>query len=619
MSESTARHYLLKDQGSAQPQFSVEKPLVLSGRNSASNIVLGSGFSLTEEDRPFPVSAALQLNGDFTHLEDAALASFAEAELERHHRISYRSYDVEPNFRVCVLADQPSLLSRFSETYGAILEIEPLLVGQYHEEFGSPEDLKIVRSGRGYQLEYTLKSPVSRSLCTYCGLCGRICPEKCISENLYIDFGACTFCTDCEKNCPEKAIDLYGIERISLDVPAIIVLGDPHLSLPDDKSTIFKEDQVSEYLATLYSCQVSEVITCDHTICHLNGGTSTATGCRACLQACSFGAFKVRERAIAIDPFACTECGSCVSVCPTGAMQNQKLTDRSFLEFFRTFNLQSGNTVIIGSPADLQRLWWYGESRRYEGSLFFELVTGESIALMHLLVLLGMGASRIIVLSRPGSSNKNAATAVAEANHLFDKLFGVKNAAVLCSPDDIYGEQISENCSGASFSPIRDLSFVNRRLKLSAVLEYLVRSADRRIALQDGEVRFFGTLTCDEDLCTQCLACLNSCPIEALSADPATLTLGWNGGRCVGCRSCTEACPENALSYSGQAVLAEDYFQSKTIAQAEPMRCEGCGKIFGTKKSFNRVIDILSKKQQNPPEHLQYCEDCRVLKILENQ
>lgn len=593
--------------------------MVLSSRKSAAKIVLGSGFDLSEEDTAFPISAALQLNGDFTVMDNSSLAAFAEAELEKHHRISYRSYDVEPNFRVCVLADQARRLTEFSNTYGAILEIEPLLVGGYHEEFGSPEELQIVRSGRGYTVQYSLKSPINRTLCTYCGLCGRICPEKCISENLYIDFGACTFCTDCEKNCPEKAIDLYGIERISLDVPAIIILGEPRLSLPGDKSAIFGEERVSDYLATLYSCQVNEVVTCDHAICHLNGGTSATTGCRACLQACSFGAVKVSANTIAIDPFACTECGACVSVCPTGAMQNQKLTDRSFLEFFRTFELQAGSAVIIGSPADLQRLWWYTKSRRYESSLFFELVTGESVTLMHLLVLLALGASRVIVLSRPGSSNRNASAAVAEANRLFDKLFGVKQAAVIFSPDELSGEQVPGKHRGASFSPFRDLSFVNRRLKLSSVLEYLVRTADKQILLEEGEVRFFGTLSCDEGLCTQCLACLNSCPIEALSADPAALTLGWNGGSCVGCRSCIEACPEHALSYSGQAVLSDTYFQSKTIARAEPMHCEGCGKIFGTKKSFDRVIAILSEKQQSPPEHLNYCEDCRVLKILENQ
>ncbi|MEJ2057889.1 MAG: 4Fe-4S dicluster domain-containing protein, partial [Desulfofustis sp.] len=97
------------------------------------------------------------------------------------------------------------------------------------------------------------------------------------------------------------------------------------------------------------------------------------------------------------------------------------------------------------------------------------------------------------------------------------------------------------------------------------------------------------------------------------------LTLGWNGGLCIGCRSCVGACPENALSYAPLALLNNEYFKSRVIAQAEPMRCEGCGKIFGTKKSFDRVIEILSRNQQNPPEHLHYCEDCRVLKLFENQ
>lgn len=619
MSESKHNQYVLKDRGSAQPLFTREDAAPLAQQSSTGKIVFGSGFTLRDEESPFPLSAALQLNGDCTAMDASALASFAEAELEKHHRISYRSYDVEPDFRVCVLADQSSLLTEFSHTYGGILEIEALLIGSHHEDYGSAEELEIIPSGRGHTLNYTLKSPVNRTLCTYCGLCGRTCPERCISENLYFDFGACTFCTDCEKICPEKAIDLHGIERISLDIPAIIILGQPRLALPEKKRSIFHETQVADYLATLYSCRVDEVIACDHAICHLNGSASAETGCRACLQSCSYGAVKVASNQITIDPFSCTECGACVSVCPTGAMQNRKLTDRSFMEFFRTFELQPDTTVIIGSASDLKQFWWYSTSRSFDNLAFIEVARSESVSLMHLLFLVAHGANRVAVLSQPGSPNENLRAAIAETNLFFDKFFALKAAADICSPEDLSSGLLANKSTGPACKPYKDTGFINRRRKLSSIIEHLVSVSENEIILKAGEVRFFGTLSCDEHRCTQCLACLNSCPIEALSADSGTLTLRWNGGLCIGCRSCVDACPESALSYSGDATLAKDFFDSRVIAQAEPMHCQGCGKVFGTKKSFDRVMAILSRKQQNPPEHLQFCEDCRVLKLLENQ
>ena len=197
---------------------------------------------------------------------------------------------------------------------------------------------------------------------------------------------------DCEKQCPEQAVDLHAIERISLDIPALVIVEDPQLTLPDRQDSIYRLDTMSDFLATLFSCRVDEVITCDHSLCHYTH--STKTGCKACL---------------------------------------------------------------------------------------------------------------------------------------------------------------------------------------------------------------------------------GSCKIESLSADNATYSLCWNGSLCVGCQSCVEACPEEALTYRGGAVLTADYFRPVEVSRADPMVCEGCGKVFGTKKSFEKVIAILAAKQQTPAEHLHYCEDCRVVKLLEDQ
>lgn len=619
MTENKHHHYLLKDTGAATPQFSREKAVPLSRSTNPENIVLRSGFFQNDEPAGFPLSAALQLNGDCTAMGPVELAAFGEAEIEKHHRISYRSYDVEPNYRVCVIADSAASLEKFSDTYGGILEIEPLLVGTYHEGFSHAEELEITASKRGYKLSYIAKSPVNFERCTYCGLCGRICPERCISENLYLDFGSCTFCIDCENNCPENAIDLHGIERISLEIPAIIVLGEPQLSLPERKTAIFHEDQVTDFLATIYSCRVDEVITCDHAICHLNGGAGAEAGCRACLQSCSFGAVAIADREIVIDPFLCTECGACVSACPTGAIQNQKLTDSSFLEFFRSFELKQNTTVVIGSAADLKRLWWYSDRQRFDSTLFVEMVQSESLSPLHLLFLVAHGAAGVWVLSQQDATAENLRKSIDEVNLMLERWFDSTGICRICEPDELSADLLRDRSKSALPQQYRDLGFVNRRHKLSTVMEFLAGCAQRDITLEQGDVRFFGTVRCNEERCTQCLACLNCCPIGALSADPENLTLGWNGGLCVGCRSCVEACPEHALTYAPLALLDNDYFTFRIIAEAEPIRCEECGKVFGTKKSFERVIEILSRKQQNPPDHLQYCEDCRVLKLLENQ
>jgi ferredoxin len=150
-------------------------------------------------------------------------------------------------------------------------------------------------------------------------------------------------------------------------------------------------------------------------------------------------------------------------------------------------------------------------------------------------------------------------------------------------------------------------------------LEHAVSNLDKTVTVQNDEDALFHSIICDEEKCTQCLACLNECKIGALSADPSSLTLSWSGSLCTGCTACVDICPENALSTGMQAVISQAYFHPAIAAQAEPMRCKQCGKIFGTKKSFDRVMEILAREKMDHDGHFEFCEDCRVIKLLESE
>jgi ferredoxin len=617
MSHIHNKRYVLKNDDSATPVFSVEHRNPLADNQSDENLLLQSGFPSENGSRGCVFSAALQLNGDCTQMDEKSLAQFATAELERHHRISYKTYDVDPDYRVCVITDSPSDLDRFIATYGGILEIEPLLVGSHSPSYATADELDIRSAGGGYSLSYTVKSVVNRSRCNYCGLCGRICPVQCISEDLYFDFGTCTLCNECEKQCPEKAIDLHAIERISLEIPALVILGNPQLTLPEKQDSIYRQESMPDFLATLFSCRVEEVITCSHSLCHYT--PSSDTGCKACLASCRYGAIKIRDNQIEIDPFTCVECGACVSICPTGAMQNQKFPDQSFIEFFRTYSLEDGCTVVLGSAADFNYCWWHSDLPRLEHTCFIEVPQSGSMTLMHLLFIIAHGAKRVVVLDDSTTSGTALHELVKEANLLCEKTISSAEPFTICVPDDLNSHLAEQKPVKPPSALYRDLNFINRRQKLSSILAHFSGLSESDLTLKENEIRFIGTIACDDERCTQCLACLNSCKIESLSADSDSLSLCWNGSLCIICQSCIEACPEDALAYKGGAVLENKFFTPVEVSKAEPMHCEGCGKVFGTRKSFEKVMAILVKKQQNPPEHLHYCEDCRVLKLLEDQ
>ena len=52
----------------------------------------------------------------------------------------------------------------------------------------------------------------------------------------------------------------------------------------------------------------------------------------------------------------------------------------------------------------------------------------------------------------------------------------------------------------------------------------------------------------DEDVCTQCGACVTICPTDALRADPQTQEVIFDADECVACELCVPACPPRAMT-----------------------------------------------------------------------
>jgi len=101
---------------------------------SDQDILLAGGFPEIHPDSLFPLSPTLQLNGDLGNFNAAALHQIASVELSRHTGTRFRSYTLAPDTRVIVLADNQDKLFSFIDTYGSLLDLQPLLLKGYHPE-----------------------------------------------------------------------------------------------------------------------------------------------------------------------------------------------------------------------------------------------------------------------------------------------------------------------------------------------------------------------------------------------------------------------------------------------------------------------------------------------------
>lgn len=580
------------------------------------NILLAGGFPTIHPDSSFPLSPTLQLNGDLTDTDDTNMAALAKAEFIRHNSQSYRSYTLEPDSRVAVLGADADSLYTFIDTYGGVLQIDPILTQGYDPAMTTAQELQVNRLKTGFQLNFTVKQPIDLSRCTYCGACGPACPEHCLSEQLFLNFSHCTLCNECLSACPHEAIDLHAVERRELTTPAILLLDGTKVDLPDQKKNIYSENTLPALFESIYSTEIEEVIAWEATFCQYSAKLST--GCTACVSACNNAAVKQGKNGVQIDHLACIECGACLSSCPTGALQYKRFDDPGFVEYFRTFPLSPGTTVVLGDEEALHQYWWHNSSKRHSDVFFMEFPTPAALCAMHFLLLYAMGAKRIFVL---GKENSTMALQVQFTNSLLQTLFQQEHPVCLSNIAELANAIEEDESSSVLTNFHHNFSYSNRRNKLIDLIQFLrLQSVTEPTILTDAAIKDFGEIICDQEKCTQCIACVNECRMEALVADSDSYSLKHTPARCVQCGICVTVCPEKALTTQSGLSLKDDFFKERIVAQAEPAKCKGCGKIFGTRKSLEKVIAILSAKNMWDSEDdlLSYCDNCRVVNLYES-
>ncbi len=586
-----------------------------SGLEDLGSVRLVSGFPGLMEDQPVTISPALQLNGDLSRFTPAQLCDLAERELFWKNQVIFRSYTLEPDFRAAVIAGSPERLSSFMDTWGGILEITPILTGGYHPGATTASDIKIRQEASGVTLSISARSPFDSAACSGCGVCAPECPEGCLKKEFFIDFDSCTMCGLCAEACPTKAIDLHAFDSVEVTVPAVIFLSDSGLSIPGHIRGLFPEDQLDSFVSSICERLVEEVISVDPFICQL--GSRPGAGCRKCLEACPSFAVLVRDGSIEIDHLACTECGRCVGSCPTGALQYERFNDRALSAYTAGMDLAPGTTVVIGSEDALHEFWWKNRTKHFPSTLFMEYPQIGALGTWHLLLLLAQGAGRVLILDAGETGADLLSSAISLVNRIVRILFGTEGpfAAYVSVGEAASWIRGTEDSLLSGLMP--QGRYAGRRRDLVRILAFLIEHASGTGSLEAGLSADFGSLTVDTQLCTQCLACLNECKIQALRADQDRFSLSIREALCVQCGLCAAVCPEEALSLLPGLRLEGDFLERKVLVEAEPARCRACGRVFGTRKSLDRVKEILSEREDLDLELFEYCEDCRVKRFFE--
>ena len=504
-----------------------------------------------------------------------------------------------------------------------------------------------------FELEWTQHNPIDLELCVRCNACVKACPEGAIGWDLQVDVDACRSHGACVAACGEiGAIDFARQDSarserfdLVLDLSAEPLLR--RVELPDGYAAPGRDpfeqalavqalgEFVGEFEKPRYVA--FEAALCAHS-------RAKKTGCSNCIESCSTAAIRSNGDVIAVDPYLCKGCGTCSTVCPSGALSFQYPRVPELGQRVKTLLAEyahAGGTdacllfhsAAAGSAA-IARL-----ARRGCGLparvIPVEVWSADAVGLDLMLGSLALGACQVAVLA---AGSHDAAPLKAQAGHgqaILSALgYGGEHLRVIEADADDWQalERALYDWAPAMTvaEPARFRLLAKKRETLDFALRHLVAHAPATttpaglpaaIALNAGAP--FGQVIAS-DACTLCMSCTGACPAGALRAANDAYRLEFVEKNCLQCGLCEASCPESAITLEPRLLPGEygteGARRARALREADLFHCTACGKAMGAAPLIESMIARLSGHAMFAGEaeraRLRMCADCRVIDMM---
>lgn len=372
--------------------------------------------------------------------------------------------------------------------------------------------------------------------------------------------------------------------------------------------------------------------------------------CSACANVCpSVAILKNDEKKeLVFNQIDCIGCALCVGVCPSGSLSlasmpssafssiarlykdkiilllNESLIDENFKLEIRPF-WQEASEVLPFNAKSIYALKKWPKNRGLvdislpSGVLPLTLNTKALSYVDYLILSQNSGAQ--ILLYAPNISEISLSN-VKIINEIYQKIFGL-DAILIATNKNELEKNLRKAKKIQDCQVLKDDYAMPKREIFASRLAQIIKQNDFG-EIKSNEIIRYASIKINENACTLCSACVGACNVNALIADSSDNSIKFNASLCTACGYCINSCAESdAISINrGKIALNPSFFTYEILAKDELFKCVECGKEFATKKSIEKIYNLMSEHFKNDEaklKSLKRCAECKAKLMLQAQ